>query len=402
MSYKIEVRLASKNGWHTPAEARKYYGRYNRTGITVHWWGDGTGASNHDNIVNYFLRQGEAGAKSTNYVLSDNKITLMVNPDNVAWTAQNGNPTDVQVETQPTLKPEGYKKWGWLVKELEGRYGRKLTLHPHKFWYSTACPGSISLDKIAQERDKWKRGDYNPKPVPKPTPAPTPPKPAAKITWEEWKEGPREYVLNKDAHLWNFNSDTWQMTSIKKFKKGERITIFGQGKNIKLNAVYYVTQYSFNNKITNGFNPADLDVYVAPRPVPEPPKPPVVVEPPKPTVPEWAANLRDIDNTTYWFKQDTELIDITTGKPTGKLFKKDEEFVGSALTKVGNTEYRITEYSFTKKVFNGVPIDKLTLTAPGVPDLPPVPNYPDNNAVVAFLELLVKMITEFISKFKKG
>jgi hypothetical protein len=43
-SYPVEIKLASKNGWHTPAEARAYYGRYDRSGITVHWWGDGTGA----------------------------------------------------------------------------------------------------------------------------------------------------------------------------------------------------------------------------------------------------------------------------------------------------------------------------------------------------------------------
>lgn len=61
-SYNVEIKPASKNGYHTPAEARAYYGRYDRNGLTCHWWGDGTGASNHDNIVNYMNGQ---SAKAT-------------------------------------------------------------------------------------------------------------------------------------------------------------------------------------------------------------------------------------------------------------------------------------------------------------------------------------------------
>ena len=173
--YPIEQRLASKNGWFTPAEARAYYGRYDRHGITWHWWGDGTGASNHDNIVNYMLAGAERGEKSVNHVLSDNKITLVVGPDNVAWTSQSGNPVSVSVECQPTLGGEGYKKAGWLASEIAGRYGGDRAYYGHNYWYSTACPGTISLDRIRQEEDKWQRGEYNAAPTPTPTPTPTPP-----------------------------------------------------------------------------------------------------------------------------------------------------------------------------------------------------------------------------------
>lgn len=130
--YPIEIKLASKNAWFTPAESNAYYSaRYAREGVTIHWWGDGSGASNHDNIVNYFLGQASAGNKSVNYVVSDNKITLMVSPDNVAWCSQGGNPTTISIEHQPTLGNEGYKKSGWLVWQLEGRYGHRLNIYPH-------------------------------------------------------------------------------------------------------------------------------------------------------------------------------------------------------------------------------------------------------------------------------
>jgi hypothetical protein len=110
--YPIEFKICSKNGWFTPSEAKSYYGRYDREGVTVHWWGNGQGADGHDGIVNYFLSQAQAGAKSVNYVVSDNKITLMVGPDDVAWASQSGNPTTVSIEFQPTLGAEGYKKGG--------------------------------------------------------------------------------------------------------------------------------------------------------------------------------------------------------------------------------------------------------------------------------------------------
>ena len=66
--YPVEIKICGKSGWHTPQEAQQYYGRYSREGITVHWWGDGTGASNHDNIVNYIANKANNGTGSVNYV----------------------------------------------------------------------------------------------------------------------------------------------------------------------------------------------------------------------------------------------------------------------------------------------------------------------------------------------
>ena len=167
MSYPIEIKRPPASVYFTPAQSNNYYAtKYARTGVTIHWWGDGTGASNHDNIVNFFLRRTDG---SVNYVLSDNKITEMVSPDNVAWTSQAGNPTTISIEHQPTLGAEGYKKSGWLINELEKRYGRRLTLYPHKHWVSTACPGSIDINRIRAEADKWAAGGYGVVNQPKPT-----------------------------------------------------------------------------------------------------------------------------------------------------------------------------------------------------------------------------------------
>lgn len=283
--YAIEIKICSKSGWHTPQEAQAYYGRYSREGITWHWWGDGTGADNHDNIVNYIAGKASRGTGSVNYVLSDRKITLMVSPDNVAWASQGGNPTTISVELQPTLSAEGYKKAGWLTWQLEGRYNRKLTFYPHKHWFATQCPGTIDMNRIRAEADKWKAGGYQPAPAP--TPAPVPATPKVIISYSKLPQ-PVKYIVNKDTNLWNFNSSTWPgVTSVKALKKGEEFIVYGTADNHTLKAKYMMTQYSFGTadvngspKATNGVNQVDLDLAPVP-PTPVQPTPPAV----PPTVP---------------------------------------------------------------------------------------------------------------------
>jgi len=306
--YPIEVKIASKNGWSTPQEVPGIWGvPYSRSGITAHWWGDGTGADNHDNIVNYFLNQSSLGNKSVNYVVSDNKITLMVSPDMVAWCSGPGNPSTISFEHQPTLSAEGYKKSGWLVWQLEGRYGHSLPIYPHNKWQQTACPGSIDLGRIRAEANKWATGGYQPAtppPVPKPVPPVVPPPaPTVKIAYSKLP-GPVKYIVNKDTDLWNFNTATWGgFVSVKKLKKGEEFVVYGIADNLTLKAKYYMTQYSFGSadttgspKATNGVNMVDLDLAPVPPTStnPNPPTlpptvpvpPPIQTTPPPPTVEE--------------------------------------------------------------------------------------------------------------------
>lgn len=160
--YTIETKLVPQRTgadgpypWYTPEQAKNYYGRYSRVGVTIHHWAK-NGAGNHDGIVSFFMNRTNG---STNYVLSDNKITKMVQPDDVAWCSQAGNPTTISIEHQSDLGAEGYRKSGWLIAQLEKKYNRTLTLYPHKHWYNTACPGAIDLNRIRQEADKWKGDD---------------------------------------------------------------------------------------------------------------------------------------------------------------------------------------------------------------------------------------------------
>lgn len=468
--YSIETKIASKNGWLTPAEARAFYGKYSRSATTVHWWGLPGQTGNHDQTVNFLLGSADRGVSSANYVVSDSKITMLVHPDNVAFASTSGNPVSVSIEFQPTLGAEGYKKGGWLIRELEKRYGVDMHLYPHNYWNSTQCPGTISIDRLVQETNKWATGAYTPDPI-TPTPAPAPaPKPPVELTFKTIR--PSTYICNKPTtNLFQIDKDTWaEIGVIKSFAKGDKIDIYGTVHNSVLNTEWYVTKYSFDHKLPNGFSKADLDVYVAPVPQPEPsiepqvtdfenktmytgrgaklvnikdlsvvkefpadttleisaratyggrefylteyalanktnqgfliadlsetePEPPVVVDPAKP---EWETNLQDKDDTEYWLKEDTKLVDITTGKPAvvngqETVLAKDSSFVSSALTVVGGKEYRITDYSFKKGIFNGVPIDKLTLTKPGQPDIKPIPVDPAPNVDPIMAKILAAL-----------
>lgn len=197
MAYDIEVKPAPKQSWFTPAESNAYYKtRYSRSKVAVHWWGGGEKADQHDNIVNYFLKQGAQGIKSVNFVVSDRKITQMVDPANVAWATQNGNPESVSIEFQPTLSDEGYKRGGWLIATLEKKFG-KMQILPHKHWFATACPGTIDLNRLRREADAASGGSIPPTPKPNPVPTPTPPVTGQKTvhlpkhvrTWAAYKVG---------------------------------------------------------------------------------------------------------------------------------------------------------------------------------------------------------------------
>ncbi len=118
-SYALEMKPASAAGYFTPAQARAYYGKYARDGVTYHWWNSpdriGNSVGDHDSIVGYLNGRAAAGqAPTVNYVASSNKLTFCVNPDNVTWTSSSGNPTTIGVECSPHFNDELYKKLGWL------------------------------------------------------------------------------------------------------------------------------------------------------------------------------------------------------------------------------------------------------------------------------------------------
>jgi hypothetical protein len=290
-SYAIETQFASKAGYFTPTEARNYYGKYSRDGVTYHWWNSpdkiGGSAADHDSIVNYLNGRAAAGqAPTVNYVLSEPKLTLCIAPENVAWTSSAGNPTTIGVECTPQWTDGFYKKAGWLHSQLEGRFGKRLAIYVHYEWQpGTAC-SPMDKGRIRNEADKWESGFYDsPKPVPAPTPVPLPPTPpTSTITLQISDITNKKVRLTKDTNLWDLGFTTWAgAKSIKTLPAGTIVEVSALAVH-PLGGHYYLSEYSYSRGVGNGINVVDCEDYVD---VVAPPKDTSVVQPPKdaPTVP---------------------------------------------------------------------------------------------------------------------
>lgn len=164
--------------------------------------------------------------------------------------------------------------------------------------------------------------------------------------------------------------------------------------------------------------------------------PPVVVEPPKPETPKWYDSVIDDENKEMYVLRATMLVNLETGRPaTDKSGKEIWYQAGdiikdvSAHTVVSEVTYALTEYSYAQVkagkpgVANGIKQSDLTLdpkaTPEGTPANPtptpdpedpvePMPDVPteddkvEKSAVIAFLEMIGKLITEFINKLRGG
>lgn len=278
-SYQIEIKLSSKNGWYTPSEALEYYRKYARTGVTYHWWNRPERISDdaHDSIVNMMTNNALAGrAPTVNYVASAGKLTMLVNPDNVAWTSGNGNATTIGVECSPHF--EGvYRKLGWLHDQLEQRYNRTLAIYAHKEWMDTEC-SPIDKARIRREADAWKAERNVPAPAPAPTPVP------ATITVQVTDIVNKKVRVICDTKLWDLGFTKYaDAKAVAPLSAGTIIEVSATAKH-PLGSTYYLSEYSFSKGIKNGINIKDcedfIDVVAPPTPV-EPPKPtPVPVEVP--------------------------------------------------------------------------------------------------------------------------
>lgn len=277
-SYAIEQVLASKAGWFTPAEARSYYGKYSRDGVTYHWWNSpdqiGGDAAAHDSIVRYLNGRAAAGqAPTANYVASETKLTLCVSPDNVAWTSSNGNSTTIGVEGSPHFTEAYYKKLGWLHDQLEQRYGKTLAIYVHFEWQAGTTCSPLVKQKIRDYANQWK-AERN---QPAPTPAPVTPPSNNTVTLKISDITNKKVRLIKDTNLWDLAFKTWgEAKSVKTLPAGTIVEVSALAEH-PLGGKYYLSEYSYSRGVGNGINVKDCEDYVDPV---APPKDTSVVQPP--------------------------------------------------------------------------------------------------------------------------
>lgn len=230
---------------------------------------------------------------SAHYTVGGKEIHQHVSEANTAWHCGNyyGNHATVGIETaNSTLAPD-YKVSDQsldtlikLVADIAKRNNLgKLWLDPnadyptlsgHKDWYgsATACCGPYLYPKLQYIADRANAINYPPAPPKK-----------AELVWTKLDKV-EKYICNKQpTTLWNFDSTTWAgCKSVKEFKKGDKMDIYGTVLNKSLNATYLLTEYSYTKKITNGFNKADLDKITQPAPEPKPEPTPVPTPTPEP------------------------------------------------------------------------------------------------------------------------
>lgn len=271
-----------------------------------------------------------------------------------------------------------------------------LTFHQDVTSTSTLCPADLKHKGYAAQC--WANAKARIKKEQAPA---LPAKP--KITYAAIT--PKRIKLNKDTHLWDFNFTDWsKVKSVQAFKKGELIDVVAIATN-PVGAKYYMTAYSYNNgniRATNGFNIKDGDDYVPPKPV----EPPVVV-------PKWEpmTNPRKMRVETA-----SRVFDLDAKKEVGDVIivGTDVELVDKITT--DQTYYR-SRWAHDNNKNWGIPAKNVI----ELPDLPPQPvPEPDpeppvdvdptvpgagdvvsKSVVVAFLQSIVKLITDFIDSLKK-
>ena len=118
------------------------------TGLTIHWWGRPTG-QNPLGIVNWLCDK-RAGT-SAHYVVSEDTVWCIVDPDRRAWHAGNSraNHTQIGIELDPnqSRRAATEKTAAALIADLRAVYG-DLPLSPHNRWTSTECPGDWDLGRL--------------------------------------------------------------------------------------------------------------------------------------------------------------------------------------------------------------------------------------------------------------
>ena len=137
-----------------------------------------------------------------------------------------------------------------LVADIAKRYNLgKLVAGKNLTWHSmhsqTYCPGDYLRARIGLIATKANEINYPSTP---------------NLVWSKFMNIKRYQTNKQPTNLWKVDVNHFDdCTSIRKYDKGTIINIYGKLHNPSLNADYYLTEWSYKNKVPNGFNPADLD-----------------------------------------------------------------------------------------------------------------------------------------------
>lgn len=302
---------------------------------------------------------------------ANDNVAITVEVANDGGANTNWHVSDSAINSLINLMVDICKRYGIKKMNFTGNANGNLTLH--KYFAQTSCPGPYLESKmpwIADQVNKKLKGDDKPK-----------------LTWTKLDK-PTDYICKlQPTNLWDFNyKDFNSCKLVKQFKKGDQITIYGKVYNDSLKSTYLLTEYSYTNKITNGFNVVDMEVKPKPQPEPKPE--------PTPVPQEW----KDIEPTKYTTNKETYLYNIDTGAQI-KKYNKGEEVEIVQMAKVGDKEYGRTLYSKEKNISNGFLMADLDIVKPEpTPEPKPEPTPEDPTIgilqkIIVFIQHIIDLIT---------
>ena len=153
------------------------------TKICIHHWG--RNGQKHNNVVSYLSEKRTVNPTSAHYVASAGRINEIVNPNNTAWHAGNGNSYTIGIECRPEMSDGDFETVAQLVAYLRSIYGN-LPLVGHKDILSTECPGKWynKLSDLSNRANEINRGkEQSSAPAKKPS-KPSVSKPAASTSFK--------------------------------------------------------------------------------------------------------------------------------------------------------------------------------------------------------------------------
>lgn len=197
---------------------------------------------------------------SSNYGIGyDGKIGLYVDEENTSWANSNWDANCKSV----TIETSNDKTGGdWHVGDITlnnliklvadiakrnnlGKLVKGKNLTWHQMYAKTACPGPYLLSKLDYIVDEANKINEQVEPV---------------TDLKIEKIDKKKIKLNKDTSLWNFDFAEWKdAKAVKNYEKGTVIEDIVAVVTNALGGKYYMTEYSYNNNIHNGFNIVDCE-----------------------------------------------------------------------------------------------------------------------------------------------
>jgi hypothetical protein len=454
MSYKLSFTQSPN---YTPnAQTRALYGRPRTIEFGAgHWWDSPAANPSFAGTINTLMNP--ARQASAHAVVTAGEVRELVRAEDTSWCTGSANPYTVSIETDPRITTGGATAeaiMATLAEYIADKGWHNLTWRPHKYWMTTGC-NPIDWGEVMRRAKVTWQAKYG-QPAVKETSREVY-NPLKKFTVAQdcilefipnggnagsrtYKKGEpidiKQKLTMSDGSVWyrtQYSSDNelgtgfragnlaavvevpeWQrnmkpitpvnlmvlvpQTPIVNLNDLSVIKQLGQGTNVDFTHTttvqgveYLISSYSATNAMPNGIKRADVGV---------PAQPPVNEKP------EWLKNWKDIEDVKMYARADTDLVDLTDGH-TIKVIARGTEIAVASVTEWHGGKYAITEYSTGKQLGQGIRIDDLDMKPITNPDVPvePAPEQPDltpdTNAIKAFLQMLVDLITAFLAKFKK-